>query len=229
MGLAGALQVSADLHEKYRVVLPADGVLPLLGSQVREPILQLLGGDEIHVPVDAGVQAGKGNVQRIIGLADGSHNGPHRLAQIALRPILTKDDLFPVPLIHIDGVEVIHHLIPPDGVHVGEEALAGVELIALQSQPLPLGQRVDHLPGGVYVGDIEGDRALHAVEVVIQPRIFFHKQWGGDPPQIQGIAEIHLKIALDKLNGPLHFIDRQRGFVALWDTDLAHCVSTSLF
>ena len=88
---------------------------------------------------------------------------------------------------------------------------------------------MDHLPGGVYVGDIEGDRALHAVEVVIQPRIFFHKQWGGDPPQIQGIAEIHLKIALDKLNGPLHFIDRQRGFVALRDTDLAHCVSTSLF
>ena len=31
VGLAGALQVSADLHEKYRVVLPADGILPLLG------------------------------------------------------------------------------------------------------------------------------------------------------------------------------------------------------
>ena len=140
MGLAAALQVVADLHQEHGVVFTADGVLTLLGGVVGPAILQLLGGDEVHLTIQYGVQAGKRDLQGVVGLHHGAHNGADGLAQELLVAVLPLDDLLPVPLIHIDGVEVVYLLVAADGVHVGEQALTGLEIVALQRQPLPLGQ-----------------------------------------------------------------------------------------
>ena len=153
---------------------------------------------------------------------DGETQIADGLAQVLLIAVLAFDDLFPVPLIHIDGVEVVHLLVAADGVHVGEQALAGLEVIALQRQALPLGQGVHHLTGGAHIGDIKGNRALHAVEVVVQTGILLHEQRSGNPAQIQRLPQIHLKIALDELDSPLHLIGGQRRFVAGRDRQFAH-------
>ena len=114
--------------------------------------------------------------------------------------------LFPVPLIHVDGVKVVHLLIPADGVHVGVEAGALRELVPLQGQALPLGQGVDHLPVGAHVGNVEGDRAFHAVEVVVQAGAAVHEQRGGHPVEVQPHAQAVLELLMDQFDGPLQLV-----------------------
>ena len=79
---------------------------------------------------------------------------------------------------------VIHFLIAADGVHVGEQALAHIELIFLQRQTLPLSKGVDYLGVRTNIGDVEGDGALDTVEVIVQTRILINEQGGGNPTQI---------------------------------------------
>ena len=55
-------------------------------------------------------------------------------------PLLRRDDLFRVPLIHIDRVEVVKRFIPPDSVHICIQSLAGVESVAMERIALPFGQ-----------------------------------------------------------------------------------------
>ena len=217
-------QLAADLHEEHGVVLGADGVLPLLGGLVRPAVLQLLGGDEVHLPVQLYPQAGEGHIQRVAGFAHGGNDGPDGGLQIRLVPVLPGDDLLPVPLVHIDGVDVVQIvLVPADGVHIGVKALAHVEAVALQGQALPLGQGVDHL--GVLApdaGDVEPDGTLRAVQVVVQTGVGSHEQGGGHPAQVQGVGKVGLKGFFDKGNGPLQFIVGQGGLVALGDHKSAH-------
>ena len=229
VGLAGALQRAADLHEEHGVVFPADGVLPLFGGQVGPAVLQLLGGYEVHLPIQLGVQGGEGDLQGVVGLTDGGYDGAHRLAEIILRPILPADDLLPVPLVHVDGVGVVHLLVPADGVHIGEQALAHVEAIPLQGQALPLGQGMHHLAVDAHVGNIEGDRALHAVQIIVQAGILIHKEGGGYPAQIQRLAQVDLEIALDELDGTLHLIGVQRRLISCGNVNLAHASAPLLY
>ena len=204
------------------MVLLADGVLALLGRVVRPAILQLLGGDEIHLPIQHGVQAGEGDLQSVVCLHHGAHDGADGLLQEVHRAVTALDDLFPVPLIHIDGVEVVHLLVAADGVHIGEQTLAGLEVVALQRQTLPLGQGMHHLALCAHIRDIEGHRALHAIEVIVQTRILLHEQGSRNAPQIERLPQIHLEIALDELDCALHLIGRQRRFVPSRDRHFAH-------
>ncbi len=119
-------------------------------------------------------------------------------------------------------MEVVHLLVAADGVHIGEQTLAGLEVVALQRQTLPLGQRMHHLSLCAHIGDIKGHGALHAVEVIVQTRILIHKQGSGNAPQIQRLPQIHLEIALDELDCALHLIGRQRRFVPSRDRHFAH-------
>ncbi len=72
-------QSLADLHEEHRPVLAADLRLPPGGVQVREAVLQLLGGDEVHVPVGPEGQGGEVVAQNGGGVAQPAHDVPHRV------------------------------------------------------------------------------------------------------------------------------------------------------
>ena len=119
-------------------------------------------------------------------------------------------------------MEVIHLFIAANGVHVGEQALANVELVALERQTLPLSQRVHHLCHAAHIGDVESHRTLETIEVIVKARLIINEQGSGDAAQIQRLTQIHLEIALDKLDGPLHLIDRQGRFVTLGNDNFAH-------
>ena len=117
---------------------------------------------------------------------------------------------------------VVHLFVAADGIHIREQALAHIELIFLQRQTLPLGQGMYHLGRGAHIGNIERDGALHTIEVIVQTRIFIDEQRGGHSAQIQCLTEVDLKIALDELDGALHFIHGQRCFVPFGNNDFAH-------
>ena len=186
--LFAGFQNAADLHQEHGVVFGADSVFPLLGGFVRPAILQFLRGDEIHIPIQLDPQAGEGHVQRFTGFAYGGDDGPNGGLQIGFVPILAGDDLLPVPLIHIDGVDIVQIvLVPADSVHVGVQPLAYMEAVALQRQTLPLGQRMYHLGVLSDAGNIKFYRALRAIQVVVQAGVGGHKQGGGHPAQVQRV------------------------------------------
>ncbi len=112
-------------------------------------------------------------------------------------------------------MEGIQFFIPADGIHVGVQPLAHVELVALQGQPLPLGQGVDHLALGPHVGDVEGHGPLHAVQVVVQAGGHRHKQRGRHPVQPQGPGQLVGKEAVAQVDGALGLINGQQGLIPL--------------
>ena len=223
MGLAGA-QLAADADEEGDGMLPDKGVLPLLGGEVGVQVLQLLRGDEGHLTgqLRQDGQLGEHRAQEGLGVPQRAHNGPDGVLQIVQIAVLGGDDLLPVPLVHIGGVEVVQILVPADGIHVGVQALAGVELIALQSQTLPLGQRVDHHGGVGHAADVKGDGALHAVQIVVQAGRLSYEQRGGDPVEAEGAAEAVLKQAVEQADGLLCFINIEQRGVPLRDTGTVH-------
>ena len=98
------------------------------------------------------------------------------------------DDLLPVPLIHIDGVQGIGDLIPADGIHVGVQPGIHRKPYVPERLPLPLGQTVYHLRPVLdlwHAGDIEADRTLHTAEIVIEPGGGIHEQRCGGTNQMQ--------------------------------------------
>ena len=109
------------------------------------------------------MQGGEGDVQCIARLADGADDIAHGALEILNIAVVRRDDLFPVPLVNVNGVQVVDLFVTSDGVHIGEEALADVELVALEGKTLPLGQRLHDLGVGADIGDIEGNRTLDAV------------------------------------------------------------------
>ena len=221
VGLAG-FQLAADLHEKHRMMLAQDRVFALLGGLVGIQVLQLLGRDEEDLAVQLRVKARESDAEGVIRLADRADNVAHGALEIGNVAVFARDDLFPVPLVDVDGVEVVDLLVTPDGVHIGKQALADVELVALQRQPLPLGQRMHDLRLSADVRDVETDRALIAVQIVVQAGSLLHEQRRGYAAQIQRVGQIRLEIALDEFNGALQLVDGQGRVVALRDRDLAH-------
>ena len=112
------------------------------------------------------------------------YNSLHRLLQVFQGTVPGRHDLFPVPLVYIDGVEIVQGLVSPDGIHVGIEPLTHRELIAVQSQALPLGQGVYHLGITAGGGDLKAHGALYTAEIIVEAATGLHEQGGGDAAEI---------------------------------------------
>ena len=106
------------------------------------------------------MKAREGDTERVICLADRAHDVAHGALEVRDVPVLSRDDLFPVPLVDVDGVKVIYFFVAPDGVHIGKKTLTGVKLIALERQTLPLGQRMHDLRVHADIRNVEAHRPL---------------------------------------------------------------------
>ncbi len=146
---------------------PANFQLPLIGSQVGKRSSSSCVVMK-YIPVRAEGQDGEGVTQGGGGVTDTAHNFPDGILEVEDVPVLGVNVLLLVPLVHVDGVEIVHDLIPADGAHVSIETRAQLELVALEGQALPLGQGVNHLTIGSHIGDIKADGALHTVQVIIE-------------------------------------------------------------
>ena len=139
-------QLVADLHDADGSLGPGDDVLPLLGGLFGEPGLQLLGGDEINIVGQDLFNIIIADRHVFLGLSEDPVDIAHDVLEGVQSAVLFADDLFPVPLVHIDRVDVVRYFIAPDRAHVGVESLADLEAVLFQGVALPLGQRLDDLP-----------------------------------------------------------------------------------
>ena len=122
---------------------------------------------------------------------------------------------------------VEHILVAADGVHVGIEALSGVEIIAVERHALPLGERLDDLRLLAGLRNIEQDRALIAVEIIVQAAGLLQKQRRRNAKQIQLRGELILKQTFEQTNGLLRVINAEQTLVALGNVGV-HALFSSL-
>ena len=125
-------------------------------------------------------------------------------------------------------MDIIQRFVPADGVHIGVEALIGAKAVAVQRQPLPFGQRMDHLCIPADIGDVKGDGALHTVQIIVQAGGRFHKKRRRDTTEVQIAAEGILEHTLDKADGFLGIVKGKTTAIALWDKNPTHNFRTPL-
>ena len=186
VGLAGS-QPAADLHDQRGAVLPQERVLPVPGlGQVGVHVLQLLGGDAGHVPVQLDVDAGEFPAQAVGDVHHAVHDLLSGALQIVQVAVLAGDDLLPVPLVHVDGVDVVQLLVGTQGVHVGVDAAPGGDAQLRELGALPFGEGVYDLGLPlVHVLDREAHGALDAVQLVVEAGPGEHDHRSGHAQQGQ--------------------------------------------
>jgi len=105
-------------------------------------------------------------------------------------------------------MKVIHFFIAPHRVHVSIQSFAQRKLVLVKSHTFPFCERVDNLRRPVCLLYRELDRALHAVKVVIQPRLRLDKKRRGNALQVKSARQIILERTLNNADSGLSIIHR---------------------
>ena len=120
------------------------------------------------------------------GLAQHFVDGSDSFLKIIDGALFTGDDLLPVPLIHVDRVNVVCCLVSADGAHICVEPFTMCKTVFLQRHALPLRQRVnDFRLRLVLLFDAEGNGTLHTVQVIVQTGSRIHEKRCGYAQQVQ--------------------------------------------
>lgn len=90
-------------------------------------------------------------------------------------------------------MQVAQFFVAADGIHVGVQPLAGRKSVLVQRHPFPLGQRMDDLCRPAGLGNIEGYRPLHTVQVIVETGGGIDKEGGRHPPEIERAGQMILK------------------------------------
>ena len=226
MRLAGA-QGTTDALDERRAMDRHEAILALLRIERRIEVLELLGRHERYVSFEAGLKLWIVPFQLVERSADGGDDAIHHVVQVCLVALVRFDDLLPVPLVHIDGVEVVQLLVAANGVHVAHDALAHVEVVALERIALPFRQRLHDLGIRRDGGNVESDGSLHAVQVVVESRGGVNDQRCRHPYEVERRAELGDKHVLDAFDGALRVVQRKLRFVVFGNAD--HGISLSSF
>ena len=141
------------------------------------------------------------------GLIDGFDRG----LEAGDSALLGQNVLFPVPLVHVNGVNGAVILVGAQGAHVGEQAFSGRYAQFAQPQPLPFGQRVHH-HGALLVKGFNGKSygPLHAVQVVVDARAIEHHNGGRHFHEVQLAGQLLGKGFFHERNGLFGFEQASR-------------------
>ena len=111
-------------------------------------------------------------------------------------------------------MEIIRILVAAYGVHIRIETLAGLEAVILEGAALPLRKRLDDFNIAVHVFYIERNRALDAVQCIVESGIRAHEERRGDTGKIELDSEIPLEEILDFFDSHLSLSDIEQGLIS---------------
>ncbi len=143
---------------------------------------------------------------------------PDGAPEIFKRAVGRADGLFPVPLVHIQGVDIVKFLVGTDGVHVGVQSESGVDIVNPELHSFPLCKRVDDFGSAVakrFHG--ESHRTLRAVQVIVKSRSGEHEKRSSDAPEIQRRGKFLLEILFDSLDGDFSRFGCELLSVVFWN------------
>ncbi len=201
-------ELAAYPLDKNGPVLLCDGVLPLLGTKAGIALQELFGRYEEYLFRQHGRNLRELYVELVLRYFHGLVDAADGLVQEGFVPFLRQHHLFPVPLVHIDGMDVVQVFVGPKGVHIRIDAAAGNDSQLGQLETLPLGQGVHHLGGSlVHALDREPHRALHSVEVVVKALPGEHHHGRRHAQQGQLGAQVFLEHVFNGFDGLLRLLN----------------------
>ena len=212
------LQSAADADDESGFVLFQECVFPFFRREIRPAVFELLRSDECDLALQLRHNL-KLRIDRAHGALRLAHSGSNvhnGCFQIINRAVLLLDHFLPVPLIDIDGVEIIEDiLVASNGIHIRVKALAGIKTVYMQRHALPFCKRLHNLCLSADVRNIKGNRTLVAVEIIIQSGRLLNKQGSGDTEKVQICGQLILKQTLQQTNRFLRVINTQQAAIAL--------------
>ena len=222
MGLAVS-QLAAYLHDQCGAVLLEVRVLTLLGGKGRIHFLKLKGSDCRYLTVKGNVYLGEVDLKKLACVADNAYDSLNGGFKIVERSVLASDHLLPIPLVNVDGVDIVKLLVATDGVHIGVKTVAYEEIVLLKGKTLPLCKRVHHLSAFAYRGNVKGYGTLYTVKVVVESRAFRNEKGRAYTLKIKGLGKSVLKGSFYKGYSLLRFINVKLRLIAFGNVKVAHC------
>ena len=231
VGRAAAVRLArsqrpADLRDEGGRVLFDEGGLALFGRKFGPAVFKFLRGDEGDLARKGDGDLREFALQRLAHVAHGVHDGAYRRIQKVGAAVLAGDDLLPIPLVDVDGVEIVERLVAADGVHVGIQPFVHLKAVLFERQPLPFGEGVHDLPLLADGGDVEGDGAFGAAQIVVEAGVGGDEEGRGNALQAQRALEFCLEAVFDIADGALQIVAAQRGTVGFGDDDAVHVVTS---
>ena len=161
-------KLAADLLDEYGAVLLCIEILALARRLAGVQADELLARDTADLAAERQRQHGVFRLHDRLRITDRLHDGARRPLKIGKRALFPCDDLLPVPLIHIDRMEIVERLVAANGVHVRIQSAPLAEAIPVQRIALPLCERMHHLGIQPCARRVKAYRPLHAVQVIVQ-------------------------------------------------------------
>ena len=171
----------ADSDDEDCPVLLGKLLLPLHRCEVGIKLAGLLRVDEGYLLGQflcaCGIVFGNKECGSLDCLIDFSDN---RLEEIEI-PLPVRHHALPVPLVDVDGMDVVDLIVRTDGVHVGVKSRSGSESVVRQCHALPLCKALNDFHGGLpHIAHVETHRPLDAVQVIVDSAIRLHEQCRSD-------------------------------------------------
>ena len=143
-------------------------ILTLLRSEIGIEVEELLGVDERDFFRKPGCDMGEALIDISLHRLQGAVDLADRILEIVEGSVFFTYGLFPVPLVYVEGMEVVEILKRADGVHVGVEAIAGRYVVGSEFHPFPFCEGMHHF-GAPAIESLYGEayRVFHAVKVVV--------------------------------------------------------------
>ena len=208
MRLAG-VQSAANAHDKRGWMLANKQIFSLFRRLSRVEVLQLLRGYKGDFAAEPRVELGIVPLELVERAADCLDNAADSVFQRVGVALVLRDDALPVPLVHVNGVQVIRMFVATDSVHVADQAATDGKVVAPECIALPFCERLNYLGVFADVWQVKCNRMLDTIEVVVHTGKRVNNQWSGDARQLQCGAQLGQKHVLDLLNCFLSIVKRK--------------------
>ena len=114
------VQSAANAHDKRGWMLANKQIFSLLRRLGRVEVLQLLRGYKGNFATELGVELGIVPLELVERAADCLDNATGGVFQRVGVALILRDDALPVPLVHVNGVQVIGLFVTTNSVHVAD-------------------------------------------------------------------------------------------------------------
>ena len=165
-----------------------------LRREVRIHLQQLFRVDELDVVRKERFYLRIHFAHHVFGASHGRIDACHDLLEERHGALFRSDGALPVPLVHIQRVEVAQLLVGTNGVHVGIDTIPRTDVIVGQGQSFPFSQGVNHFRLGiVQVLDWESHGAFLSAQVVVDTHPLQYEKRCGHSSETQFRREVLLE------------------------------------
>ena len=215
-------EFSADLHKEHGFIFACNCGLPFFRRHIRIKVKQFLCCNKFDIPRKFRIDVGVPRLKCIQRVTNTAYDGTHGVLQRFQISCFAREHLFPVPLVYVNGMQIIQCFITPDRVHVRIKPLSRMEIIAVKRHALPFCKRMHHLRLGLRAGNIKAYGAFHTVQVVVKAALRLHEQRRCNALKAQRARKPILKRSFNEADCILRFIQGHCGTVAVWNDCVCH-------